>query len=423
MESIGHLLNYTVDKETCIGCRACAEAFPEHFQMDDDENKAYVTGLAAGAIDWREPVIACPVDSIAVVDFKGRLLLPPQPVRDGDPLPPEGIDLMVKDYEALPPDQRPVIEVKPAAKAGAGGVGLSGGALPEQWFRQFVAPAMAEDAEPPRFRPWVIAALRLGNVVWGGFSERFKTRLMELSGEDPRISPGAATTLNALLNFLVYPAVVWFLASGRLEIFGFHPLGVGLEGTALLATVLVLGVGYAFVEFAFRLKDEIFDWGITERDRVYPAAIYMAPLSGAAVDALERACASPARRKGLYDEPVRAPFDPERERLYGRAFHAAPLDLGGDDVGVQIDVEFPARLRLSSGREIEIPEYEHDVTSTESGIVVRARITDPSVASLWSYRDPFPLSFERTIAMPAQVASIDEEKKGRTLRLRVLLQK
>src|SRR5262245_39400546 len=111
IEGLGHLINFTVDKETCIGCRACAEAFPSQFVMNDDDNKAYVTGVPAHAIDPYEPVIACPVDSISIVDFKGRLLLPPQPARDHAPFPADGVALMVKDYEALPPDQRPVIEV------------------------------------------------------------------------------------------------------------------------------------------------------------------------------------------------------------------------------------------------------------------------------------------------------------------------
>ena len=66
-------------------------------------------------------------------------------------------------------------------------------------------------------------------------------------------------------------------------------------------------------------------------------------------------------------------------------------------------------------------DYVHDVAAQESRVVVRAWIADPKVESLWSYRNPFPLSFEREIVFPAPVDSIDQERRGKKLRLKVRL--
>lgn len=406
IEGLGHLINFTVDKETCIGCRACAEAFPAQFQMDDDANKAYTTGIPAHGVDPYEPVIACPVDSISIVDFKGRLLLAPQPARDRSPFPDEGVAQMVKDYEALPPEQRPVIEVKTVAKPAAGGTGPGG--ISDAWLSQFASPAAPDRDRPaPRFKPWLFKALRWTAPVWGGFSERFKSRLLDLSGDPGAISPGAATTFNGLLNFILYPAVAWSLCSGRL--WG----GTGLGGTALLVPVL-LAVIYGGVELLFRLKDEVFDWGITERDRVYNGAVYFAPFSTPMVRALERLCAE--RPELVYDARSLTAGDPERERLYGRAVRASRAD-----DGVQLEFEFPSMLRLSSGEVIQLPDYTHDVAQQDARLLVRAWVADPGVEQLWSYRDPFPLGFEKEITFPAPVEAVEEERLAKKLRLKVRL--
>lgn len=411
---VGNLINFVVDQETCIGCRACAEAFPDQFQMNDDINKAYTTGIPAGEHDPKEAVLSCPVDSISIVDFLGRLLMNPQETRDGKELPDDKLQAAVKDYDAMPPEKRPVIEVKSSGKAKA--APAEPGTIPDGWFLQFRRAASDGDEglALPKFAPWIKRWLWLLRPVWGGMSDRFKSRLVELGGEDTAISPGAATTLNALTNFVLYPAVVWFAVSGKLGI-------VRLEGNPLLGTVLVFGVGYAFVEFAFRLKDEIFDWGITERDRVYPAAFYLAPVSNWALNWLEHLCTKADTRAAIYD-PATMPRseDPEVERLYGRAISAAPLPEGG---GVHLDVEFPSKLRLSSGEEIALPEYTHDIAASENRIVVKAWVDDPSVSSLWSYRNPFPLSWERAIELPGTVDSVEQERKGRKLRVTVRLRK
>ncbi|MFN7975842.1 MAG: ferredoxin [Acidobacteriota bacterium] len=403
MEGIGHLINYTVDKETCIGCRACAEGFPAQFVMNDDENKAYTTGISAGTIDWREPVIACPVDSIAVVDFRGRLLLDPQGVRDEKPLPEAAVTAMVKEFEALPPEEKHVIEIKTPVGTVSKVEVTEPGQLPEKWFSQFSThAAMKEEPAPARFKPWVKRALALTQPLWGAFSDRWKTRMVELSGEDPAISPGTATTLNAIMNFGIYSAGSWFVFAHLLDV----PAPLVIGGS----------LAFAFGEFAFRLKDEIFDWGITERDRVYPAAAYLAPFSGTMVRLLERLCASPSGQALVYARPPKADaLESEREKLYGRAVTCSKLPEGG----VQIEVEFPSKLQLSTGQVVNLPDYVTDVASRDQKLVLRAWLADPSLEALWSYRDPFPLSFEREIVFPGNVKSVEQERLAKKLRLRV----
>ena len=417
MESVGHLINFTVDEETCIGCRACAEAFPDQFQMNDDINKAYVTGIPTLEHEPQEAVLACPVDSISVVDFKGRLLLTPQDCRDDKPLPEPKVAQAAKDWEAIPVDQRPVYEIKTSTSAAAKGL-TPDGSVPEQWFSQFELPGSHRERPTPRFKPGVLRLLSLTTPIWGGLSDRVKSRLVELSGSDPRISPGAATTMNGLVNLLLYPAIIWVVASGHLSIFGWHPLGHGLSGTALFLPVL-FGVAFGFVEFAFRLKDEIFEWGITERDRVYPGAVYMMPLTAGVLGWMERVCSKPESREVIYEgASLQGSLDLERERLYGRKISAAPM---GGEPGVNLEVEFASRIQLPGGELVDLPDYVHDVAAKDDRIVVRAWMADPAVDAIWSYRNPFPLSFEREIELPAPVEDIIQERRGKTLHLAVKL--
>lgn len=56
----------SVDKETCIGCGACAATCPDVFEMND-ENKAQVKSDANKDADCvKEAAESCPVDAIKI---------------------------------------------------------------------------------------------------------------------------------------------------------------------------------------------------------------------------------------------------------------------------------------------------------------------------------------------------------------------
>jgi ferredoxin len=62
----GTELEFFVDKETCIGCVACAEQFADYFKMVGDKAIAYAKAQA-GAVRPSKVIKCCPVDAIKLV--------------------------------------------------------------------------------------------------------------------------------------------------------------------------------------------------------------------------------------------------------------------------------------------------------------------------------------------------------------------
>ncbi len=56
-----------IDNDECIGCGTCAELYPELFELNEDEGKAYViAGDKCGASDCEEAAGTCPVEAITL---------------------------------------------------------------------------------------------------------------------------------------------------------------------------------------------------------------------------------------------------------------------------------------------------------------------------------------------------------------------
>ena len=77
-------LEFFVDKETCIGCVACAEAFSDIFKMVGDKAIAYATAQA-GSVKPTKVIKCCPVDAIKLV--AGEMDAGDEEVKSLDPVP------------------------------------------------------------------------------------------------------------------------------------------------------------------------------------------------------------------------------------------------------------------------------------------------------------------------------------------------
>ena len=65
-ETAAAMLEFFVDKETCIGCVACAESFADIFKMVGDKAVAYAQAQA-GSVKPTKVIKCCPVDAIKLV--------------------------------------------------------------------------------------------------------------------------------------------------------------------------------------------------------------------------------------------------------------------------------------------------------------------------------------------------------------------
>jgi ferredoxin len=66
IEIAGEMLEFFVDKETCIGCVACADAYDEIFKMVGDKAVAYAKS-EPGSVRPTKVIKCCPVDAISLV--------------------------------------------------------------------------------------------------------------------------------------------------------------------------------------------------------------------------------------------------------------------------------------------------------------------------------------------------------------------
>jgi ferredoxin len=58
-----------IDHEECIGCGTCPELCPDVFELNEEEEKAYVILPTGGDEDCIEEAIdSCPVDAISWAD-------------------------------------------------------------------------------------------------------------------------------------------------------------------------------------------------------------------------------------------------------------------------------------------------------------------------------------------------------------------
>ncbi len=56
-----------IDFDECIGCGSCVEVCPEVFELNDDDNKAYVKAdPKCDTCDCEEAVNICPVEAITM---------------------------------------------------------------------------------------------------------------------------------------------------------------------------------------------------------------------------------------------------------------------------------------------------------------------------------------------------------------------
>jgi ferredoxin len=255
--------------------------------------------------------------------------------------------------------------------------------------------------------PLMLIAVMQG--LLGALPAGMKTRLEQAVGDTHFFSAQLATAANVFLNLVVYPAVCVGLAVAAGHV-GFFSLDV--------RAWIILGVGLAFAEAAWRLRESFFR-GVPIASVPLRGAVYgplLMPIGGILLALLGRQrVQNGVGFDGFYEG--REPFDEklERARRYGEVYQ-----LEERDDAYLLRLEFPRRVPPSSlaehfGLPTEMPDYDFEVGLEGQGLVVHGRVIDPQVRKITGAAPAFPSEFTTRIQLADPVTGFRHRYHDRTL--------
>jgi ferredoxin len=255
---------------------------------------------------------------------------------------------------------------------------------------------------------WSKLLIALAQPLLGALPASQK-RALEQAVEDRRyFSAAGATGLNALHNIILYPVVL--LAVGAV-------VGGKSLFSADLKWWLFLGVVLGSVEAALRLRESFS--GKPADQVIYRGAAYglaLAPLASPLVSAYSR----PLGQADVgHDGFTDARFEErlERQRRYGEVY-----DVSQDANGYLVELQFPRRVPPSGIKEElgvadEMPDYDYDIALQGGHLVVRGKVTDPTIRKIAAVSPAFPPDFTTTIELPTKVAGFRHRFQGKNLQI------
>ena len=239
-----------------------------------------------------------------------------------------------------------------------------------------------------------IAVLLLQPLL-GSLPPASRDDLSELTGR-PYFVEGAATSLNMILNMILYPVV--------LVVAGVAVEGLGLAFGKGVNMYILVGFIVALAEVLYRLRRSVFRAVPVEEVTVgaalygVPLALLLRPLSSHRGKLLRRI---PVPVEGFYDS--RFVEKVERERRYGHAYTVE--DLGK---AYHLRLEFPTqvpRLGIAIAPKLpeRMPDYDYDLLLKEGQLIVRGKLLDSRVRKISSSIGAFPPEFTTVIPLQDRV--------------------
>jgi hypothetical protein len=105
----------------------------------------------------------------------------------------------------------------------------------------------------------------------------------------------------------------------------------------------------------------------------------------------------------------------ERERRYGEVYR-----LIEESNGYLLQLEFPrsvppSGMKTELGVGDEMPDYDYDIALQNGFLVVKGKVTDPTLRKLAAVSPAFPPDFTQQIKLPARVAGFRHRFVDKTL--------
>jgi ferredoxin len=254
--------------------------------------------------------------------------------------------------------------------------------------------------------------LRVMEPVLGATPDKTKRDLEYATSDLGAFSNERASALNALLNAVLYPAI--------LLAFGVVVMGDGVFSSGTYGWIL-LGMLIAVGEATWRMREGILH-GRPSKEIIYRAAIYGLPLAplgallagGSKLRSSERKVAFDGFMSDLYDEKT------ERDRRYGTVYTVSE-----HANAYLVRLEMPRKLPASSLKRLwnlpdEMPDYDYNVAVLDGVLTISASVRGEALRRLCHVSASCPADFTTRIEFAKAVTTFKHRLKNKLLDVIVL---
>ena len=243
------------------------------------------------------------------------------------------------------------------------------------------------------------AMLSVAQPVLGALPLSTKLALENAVDDARYFSVGTATSLNVLLNMILYPSVLLVVYSS----------GLGGEIFSQDANKFIfLGVLIACIETLIRLRESFFQ-GMPTEEAPLRGTFYGLPLAPAMAPFLSASNSKRTPDRG--EQPIEGyytqEFDEKRERSrrYGERYSVEE-----HENAYVLKMELPRRIPVSAAKRDmdigdEMPDYDYELLLKDGSFSVRGSVDDPSVRKLAAVSSAFPPDFQKRIDVALPVSS------------------
>jgi hypothetical protein len=255
-------------------------------------------------------------------------------------------------------------------------------------------------------------ALRIMEPILGAMPDSTKRNLEYAVGDEGAFTRVRSSALNALVNALLYPAI--------LLIFGVVVMGdtVFSQGTG---GWILLGVLIAVAEATWRMREGILH-GRPANEMIFRAAIYglaIAPLGailagGKKLRTSQRKVAFDGFTSDLYDEKT------ERDRRYGTVYTVSE-----HANAYLIRLEMPRKIPASSLKRLwnlpdEMPDYDYNIALSDNVIAISASVRGEALRRLCHVSSSCPADFTTRIEFAKPVETFKHRLRDKMLDIIVM---
>jgi ferredoxin len=256
------------------------------------------------------------------------------------------------------------------------------------------------------------ARLWLFQPILGALSESQKTAMEEGIGDRHCFAAGRATTLNVVLNLLVYPVAALAIGASAL-----NRVALSRQWVVFLA----LGFAVAAVEATIRLREGVLhglppaQWRCRGSWYGWLMAKLVAPFTrGLEPIATQGRIAVDGFHGGVFADKL------ERERRYGQVY-----SLTEQGNGYLLHFEFPRQVPPSAVKEQfslpdEMPDYDYELSFRNGSFVVKGHVVDKNLRRLAAVSPGFPPDFTTDVELPKPANAFKHRLRNKTLEVVLL---